>query len=68
METKKTAFSVTFWVRKNKSKGLEVPIYARVTINGKRMEQSTNQKIVPDDWNGKKGMAKLIKEEYILLK
>src|SRR5688500_348713 len=64
METKKTAFSVTFWARKDRSKGSEVPIYVRVTIDGKRMEQSTNQKILPEEWNGKKGMAKLIKEEY----
>jgi site-specific recombinase XerD len=47
--------------------GEKVPIYARVTINGKRMELSMKQKIKTEDWSDQKGMAKTKKEEFKVL-
>jgi len=60
-------FSVIFYVRKPKTEGEKVPVYARVTINGKRMELSMKQKIRVEDWSGQKGMAKTKKEEFKVL-
>ena len=63
MEVKASTFSVIFRIRKSKLNQGLVPIYVRVTINGKRMEQSLNETINPEDWNHKAGMAKAKKEE-----
>lgn len=45
----------------------KLPVYARITINGKRIELSSKQMMNPEDWNEKRGMAKPINEEYIKL-
>jgi site-specific recombinase XerD len=67
MEKKANTFSVTFYVRKLRSADEKVPIYARVTINGKRMDLSMKQKIKTEDWSDQKGMAKTKKEEFRIL-
>lgn len=67
MEKKSNTFSVIFYVRKPRSNDEKVPIYARVTINGKRMDLSMKQKIKVDDWSDQKGMAKTKKEEFKIL-
>ena len=35
----------------------EVPIYLRITVDGKRAEHSIQRYIHPDNWNGKGGRA-----------
>jgi site-specific recombinase XerD len=67
MEKKANTFSVMFYVRKLRSTDEKVPIYARVTINGKRMDLSMKQKIKTEDWSDQKGMAKTKKEEFKVL-
>jgi integrase/recombinase XerD len=54
MEKKANTFSVIFYVGKLKTDDAKVPIYARVTINGKRMELSMKQKIRVEDGVKKK--------------
>lgn len=48
-------FAVLFWLNKAKvnSKGL-VPIWIRITVDGKRAECSTQKQINPDYWNNEK--------------
>ena len=52
-------FSLLFYIRttKTKSDGT-IPIYVRITINGKRAEFSTKRTIEPTKWNNAKGRAK----------
>jgi hypothetical protein len=40
-----------------------MPVYARITIDGKRIEISLKHKIAVSDWNDKTGMAKNNTEE-----
>ncbi|PSL07150.1 site-specific integrase [Cecembia rubra] len=56
-------FGVQFITRTNKAKDGLLPIYARVTVDGRRVEISLKRWIKPGDWNGTKGMAKGSREE-----
>jgi integrase len=67
MEKKANTFSVMFYLRKLSSSDEKASIYARVTINGKRMDISMKQKIKTEDWSDQKGMAKTKKEEFRIL-
>ncbi|MCW3081709.1 site-specific integrase [Segetibacter sp.] len=67
MEKKANTFSVIFRLRKERLNEEKFPIYARITINGKRIELATKQKIKLEDWNDQKGMAKTKKEEFKVL-
>ena len=42
----------------------KLPVYARITINKKRIELSVKQMMNPTDWNEKRGLAKPLNEEY----
>src|ERR1700722_8830230 len=42
----------------------EVPIYLRITVDGKRAEHSIQRTIHPDKWNNKGGRAIGNKEEF----
>jgi len=44
-------FSILFWLYKGKAKNNLCPIYARLTIDGKRTEISTKKWIDPVKWN-----------------
>lgn len=58
------SFSLLFWINKSKnSKNGEAPIYARITINGKRAEIATGEKITPDRWSNKSGSVKGTRED-----
>jgi integrase/recombinase XerD len=49
-------FAVLFWlVRKNKNG--QIPIYARLTIDGARMEISTRRSIAPEFWDSENERA-----------
>lgn len=50
-------FGIRFIVRKNKMVDGKAPIYASVTINGKRVEISMKHYIALEDWNSQKGQG-----------
>ena len=50
MESKPT-FRILFWLNIVKKKGALAPIYARVTINGRRAEISLRRQCHPDCWD-----------------
>lgn len=60
----KTNFSLLFYLKKpkNHQNGL-VPIYLRITVNGKRAETSTGRECEPALWNSTAGRFKGTKEE-----
>ncbi len=52
------SLSILFWLNKSKANKLGlVPIWIRITINGKRAECSTKRQILPEHWNSEKGEA-----------
>ena len=58
------SFSVIFWIKRGKAdKTGKAPIYARITIDGKRAEVSTGQKIESDRWNVNTGSVRGNKED-----
>jgi len=58
------SFSTIFWIKRGKAnKSGKAPIYTRVTINGKRAEISTGQKIEPERWNANSGNVKGNRED-----
>ena len=52
MQTSKT-FSIHFWLKMAKRKGDSAPIYARITVNGKRVEISLKRYISVTYWDNK---------------
>lgn len=54
-----TTFSILFYPKgSNTNKQGLVPIYARITVNGKRSEFSTKRKINISKWNSEAGKLK----------
>ena len=62
MRTNNT-FGVQFITRTNKAKNGLLPIYARISVDGRRVEVSLKRFIHPDNWNDAKGSAKGKSEE-----
>lgn len=62
MRTNNT-FGVQFISRSNKAKDGLLPIYARISVDGRRVEVSLKRFIHPDNWNDAKGSAKGKSEE-----
>jgi hypothetical protein len=62
------SFSVLFWANKAKAdnNGL-VPLYARVTVAGKRAEISLKKKLNPKKWDAATGFMKGSGEEVRLI-
>jgi site-specific recombinase XerD len=59
-------FSVLFYIRKKRIlRNGKTTIYARITINNKRVELSTNISIEPDNFNSDKGMVMGYKRENL---
>jgi integrase/recombinase XerD len=56
-------FSILFWINRAKLNDGKAPIYARVTVDGKRAEISLKRTIEPESWNPEKGQAKGSREE-----
>src|SRR5690606_32519275 len=50
MDSKNT-FRILFWLNKAKLKDARLPIYARVTVNGRRAEISLSRYFHPNDWD-----------------
>jgi site-specific recombinase XerD len=56
--------AVLFYLRRDKKKSdTEVPIYMRITVNGKRAEMAVHRYIDPEHWNNTAGMPKGTKLE-----
>lgn len=69
MKTSKT-FTILFWQNMAKTKGGIAPLYARITVNGKRAEMSLAIQFPIEDWNrkmnranGKSREARILNEE-----
>jgi site-specific recombinase XerD len=60
----KTTFSLLFYLKrpKNHEKG-PIPIYLRITVNGKRAETTSGRECLPANWNNKLGRFRGTKEE-----
>ena len=56
-------FGIQFITRTNKAKDGLTPIYARVTVDARRVEISLKRFINPLEWNGRKGIARGNREE-----
>jgi integrase len=68
MSTTNNTFGVAFYLKKQKTtQAGKSPIYARITVNGKRIEISVKRSIEENNWNVNKGMAKGSREEIIKL-
>lgn len=60
----KTKISVLFYAKKSKAKSnLQVPVYLRITVNGKRSEFSTGKNVDPSKWNSEISRLKGNSEE-----
>jgi site-specific recombinase XerD len=60
----KTTFSLLFYLKKpkNHQNGL-VPIYLRITVNGKRAETTSGRECIPANWNCSAGRLRGTKED-----
>ena len=68
MSTTNNTFGVAFYLKKQKTtQAGKSPIYARITVNGKRIEISVKRSIEDNNWNATKGMAKGSREEIVKL-
>jgi hypothetical protein len=57
--------SILFYLRRDKlNRRKEVPIYMRITVNGRRAEMATNRYIDPERWNNKGVYVKGTKIEF----
>jgi integrase/recombinase XerD len=56
--TTTNTFGIIFYLKRQKGKNGKAPIYARITVDGKRAEISVKKQIEIDNWNHGKGMAK----------
>ena len=64
MSTTNNTFGIAFYLKKQKTNQAgKSPIYARITVNGKRIEISVKRSIEESNWNPVKGMAKGSREE-----
>ncbi|TYA89176.1 site-specific integrase [Seonamhaeicola marinus] len=57
MRTSST-FSVLFWTYSNRTKNNETNVYARITVNGRRVNLSLKQKVHIEFWDPKRQKAK----------
>lgn len=64
MKTAGNTFGVAFYLKKQKvTQAGKSPIYARITVNGKRIEISVKRSIEENNWNPVKGMARGSRQE-----
>ncbi len=53
-----STFSILFWIYNKRAKNDQVPLYARITVDGKRLNISLKRKINVNLWNVDKQRAK----------
>lgn len=63
MEEKKTTLGILFFLRKERAKKGKLPIYLRITVDGKRAEYAIKRYIEKTRWNQAAGYGKGNKEE-----
>ncbi|HEY5405909.1 MAG TPA: site-specific integrase [Ginsengibacter sp.] len=70
-----TSFTILFWIKKNRFKNGKAPIYARVTINGMRLEISTQKEVPVIEWDansqsvkGRSNEARVINDQLAVIK
>ena len=63
----KNTFSISFFVKKHRFSNGKVPVYVRLTINGKRLGISAKRKILLDNWDEIRGTARGSKNEAKVL-
>ena len=51
-------FSVLFWLKLANKKDSKAPLYARITVNGRRAEISLKRKVAISDWDAFKNRLK----------
>ncbi|MEM0942278.1 MAG: Arm DNA-binding domain-containing protein [Bacteroidota bacterium] len=54
MKTTQT-FSILIWANKAKATQAGLPLFARITVDGRRAEVSLKRKVAPDRWDYKPG-------------
>ncbi|MDP9078588.1 MAG: site-specific integrase [Bacteroidota bacterium] len=60
----KTTFSLLFYLKRPKNyENGPMPIYLRITVNGKRAETTSGRECLPANWNSKLGRFRGTKEE-----
>jgi integrase/recombinase XerD len=60
-------FSILFWLRLSNPKNRKAPLYARISVNGKRAELSLKRKIVISDWDTGKSRLKGLSDNSKLI-
>lgn len=63
-----TSFGVSFHAKKSKEKDGKLPIYARITVDGQRVELSIKRDVEKGNWDDGKGSVKGSKPEIKALK
>ncbi|MDF9799070.1 integrase/recombinase XerD [Catalinimonas alkaloidigena] len=56
-------FSILFFVKKHRISNGKVPIYLRITANGKRLDLSVKRRIDADKWDEARGVARGSRQE-----
>jgi site-specific recombinase XerD len=60
----KTTFSLLFYLKRPKNyENGPIPIYLRITVNGKRSETTSGRECLPANWNSNTGRLRGTKEE-----
>ncbi len=67
MATTNTSFGILFWLKLASAKNKKAPLYARITVNGKRAEISLKRKITITKWDSTKSKLKGTGEEPNLI-
>lgn len=60
-------FSVLFWLKLASAKNGKAPLYARITVNGKRAELSLKRKLTISNWDATKNKLKGLSNETKLI-
>ena len=60
-------FSLSFWINATRAINNYSPVYARITVNGKRANISLKRKVKISEWDSNKGKARGTKQESRLL-
>jgi len=63
----RSTFSLIFWISTSRIKNDQVPIYARITVDGSRANFSLKRRILLNEWDSNRGMAKGTRQEAKLL-
>jgi len=52
-----STFSLSFWINATRAINNYSPVYARITVNGKRANISLKRKVKISEWDSNKGKA-----------